>query len=511
MLVKTLRESLPQRAYSATQVLENEAKIALSQAISMTELMEKAGRACFSFVYESYQNVTNMLVLCGKGNNGGDGFVIARLAQEMGINVTVYLCTESEQLAGEAKVSFDKLQKTNATIIYQSEYQLSTEFLQENSYEIIIDALFGIGFKGQLTPELIAIIHLINRSHAKVISVDIPSGVEATTGHVSSTAIMADFTITFIVVKQGLLTGQAANYVGEILLADLTIGEAFQQVITSLVEIQGELNSPKKPKRSAVSHKGDIGLLLAIGGNQGMPGAIRLASESALRAGAALVAVCCHKSNQSLVLSGRPELMFAVDNASQLTESHFFHKAKQLICGPGLGQDAWSKTLFDCVLASEKSCVLDADALHLLALSPKKSDNWILTPHPGEAAVLLNCTIAEIEQDRFTAVRNIALQYGGICLLKGAGSLISDGKNVWINTSGNSGMASGGMGDVLSGIIAALVMQLSNVSEAVRLAVYLHGRAADIIAEKNGKIGMLASDLLPIIQKLINQGDFKYS
>lgn len=506
MLVKTLSESLPQRAYSATQVLENEEKVSLSQSIPMFDLMEKAGRSCFSFINENYQNVSHILVICGKGNNGGDGFVIARLAQEMGINVTVYLCADSESLVGDAKTAFYNLQKTNATIIFQSELQLTNEFLQDNEYDIIVDALFGIGFKGILTSEYIALIDVVNDYQAKVISVDVPSGVDATTGHVTTTAIVADSTITFIVFKQGLLTGKAAQYIGQLYLADLTLGEHFQQAVASSVIIQGPNSIPKSPNRKATSHKGDIGLLLTIGGNEGMPGAIRLASESALRTGAALVAVCCHQQNHSIVLNGRPELMIAPNENMQLQNSHFYRKAKVMLCGPGLGKDTWSRDLFGEALGSQKPCVLDADALHLLAENPRRRENWVLTPHPGEAAILLNCAIAEVEKDRFNAVRNISQQYGGICVLKGSGSLISDGETIWINTSGNSGMASGGMGDVLSGIIAALMMQLSNTKDAVRLAVYLHGHSADIIAKRKGKIGMLASDLFPEIQQLINQG-----
>ena len=196
--------------------------------------------------------------------------------------------------------------------------------------------------------------------------------------------------------------------------------------------------------------------------------------------------------------------MLASDDITALKSHHHFAKAKVLLCGPGLGQDSWSKSLFDFVIQANKPAVLDADALMLLSQRPEYRDNWILTPHPGEAAKLLQCSIAEVEQNRFAAVKNIVSKYGGICVLKGAGTLICDGKNTWINTSGNSGMASGGMGDVLSGIIAALLMQVNTPLDAARLAVYIHGQSADNIAEKNGKIGMLAGDLFSEIQLLVN-------
>ena len=530
MPVQKLSQSLSQRVYSATQVLENEAKIAHQQNIPMYQLMENAGLAFFSHLQHQFKQVANLLVVCGKGNNGGDGFVIARLADEFGLHVTVYLCAEAEQLKGDAKRAFEYLIEKRITIIYQSEMPLEPHFIAENGYELIVDALFGIGFKGPLTSQYQPIISAINHSVLPVVSVDVPSGLDATTGVVETCAIVAKQTVTFIVLKQGLLTGQAANHVGDIYLADLSLGESFQQDIATNVMVQigdehqqlnhvSNNNSAFEAKantkattqavinlnRAASSHKGNIGLLLAVGGGQGYPGAIRLASEAALRTGASLVAVYCHRDNYSMVLNGRPECMLSTSLADKVSDSLHFQKAKVLLCGPGLGRTVWGESLFKQIVLSDKPKVIDADALHFLASNFYRHDHWVLTPHPGEAAALLACSVDEIEKDRFSAVQAIAKKYGGICVLKGAGSLISDGDNVWINTSGNSGMASGGMGDVLSGIIAALLMQLDNPLDAVRWAVYLHGQAANIIAQKYGKIGMLASDLLPIIQQLVNQ------
>jgi len=198
-------------------------------------------------------------------------------------------------------------------------------------------------------------------------------------------------------------------------------------------------------------------------------------------------------------------LMLASAVDMPLDEHPHFKKAKVLLCGPGLGQNQWAKDLFTLVVNSSKPCVLDADALSLLATTNKKRNDWVLTPHVGEAAKLLSCTIAEVERNRFSAVKKIVEKYGGICVLKGAGSLIANGENNWINTSGNSGMATAGMGDVLSGIIAALLMQLAKPIDAVRLAVQLHGQAADIIKDRQGEVGMLASDLLSELPYLLNQ------
>lgn len=505
MPVTKLLRSLPQSAYCATQVLTNEQRIAEHQGIELYTLMEKAGQAAFTHIHEQYPEAQQLFILAGKGNNGGDGFVIARLAAEAGLNVTVYLCAEITQLKGNALTAFKQLQKTNITVLYQSELQLTKAFFHDNHYDLIIDALFGIGYQGELSKNISNIIHTANQTGISIVSIDVPSGLNATTGHVETVAICATQTVTFIVAKQGLFTGQAAHYVGHVYLATLSLNQAFRQHIISQVQIQGRNAIAHRPFRSAVSHKGNVGLLLCIGSYTGLPGAIRLASEAGLRAGAALVAVCCHHSNHQFVLNGRPELMLAPDTAQSLSESRHFSLAKVMLIGPGLGQASWSSSLFDMVVEQEKPLVVDADALQLLAKTPMKKAHWVLTPHPGEAAKLLGCSIADIEKDRFAVVKAIAKQYGGICVLKGAGTLISDGHQVWINTTGNSGMASGGMGDVLSGIIAALLMQLSSPIEATRLAVYLHGKAADKIAKQHGKIGMLASDLLAPIQQLLNK------
>ncbi|OKY26836.1 bifunctional ADP-dependent NAD(P)H-hydrate dehydratase/NAD(P)H-hydrate epimerase [Thalassotalea sp. PP2-459] len=503
-ILKLLR-SLPQSAYCATQVLTNEHCLAKEQGLELYALMEKAGQAVFSRIQEQYSKTTQLFILAGKGNNGGDGFVLARLAAEVGYKVTVYLCAEAEQLKGCALTAFNSLQKTTITVLYQSELALTPNFFQENQYELIIDALFGIGYQGALKSELAKIINLVNGTNITIVSIDVPSGLNATTGYVATTAIRASETVTFIAAKQGLMTGQAADFVGQLYLATLSLNECFQQRVDTQIHLQGKNAIPNFPVRNDASHKGHVGLLLCIGSHVGMPGAIRLAGEAALRTGASLVAVCCDFNNHHFVVNGRPELMLAPSDAESLMKSHYVERAKAMLIGPGLGQNEWSSALFQLILEEERPLVVDADALQLLAKSPCKRKHWVLTPHPGEAAKLLNCTISEVEENRFDAVKAIAKKFGGICVLKGAGSLISDGEIIWINTSGNSGMASGGMGDVLSGIIAALLMQLSDPMEATRLAVYLHGKAADDIAKKQGKIGMLASDLFLPIQQLLNK------
>lgn len=498
-------------AYSAKQVLDNEAIVAQSQKLAMYMLMERAGMAAFDALQQRWPKLKSVLVLSGKGNNGGDGFIVARLAHLANIQVSVLITCDVANIRGDALIAYQTMLDAGVSRVFTEKLLF---YISTFSGDVIVDALFGIGFYGALNDHMQQLVSAINTHNAEVLSVDIPSGLCATTGFVSEgNAVTADITVTFIVYKQGLLTGQAANFVGELMLANIGLGKAFIQRVPSHVIYQQDypLLNGVNPlhERLNTSHKGNIGQVLAVGGGRGMPGAIRLASEAALRCGAALVSVCCHIENHALVFNGRPELMLAPSESKQLANTTVMKKAKVLLLGPGLGQTDWSKALFNLVISDvlgnkEKWLVLDADGLTLLSQIKPFCSHWILTPHPKEAASLLGCNVASIEADRFSAVQNIAKKYGGICILKGAGSLISDGKQVVINSTGNAGMASGGMGDVLSGIVAALALQTNDYFAATCLAVYIHGAAGDIIANRYGQRGMLASDLFVPLQKLVN-------
>lgn len=508
---KTLfSNSLPQPAYSATQVLSHEKQLAIDLDLSLFELMTRAGHQSFIIIEQCYPELEEVLVVCGKGNNGGDGFIFAIKALEKGIKVNVLSTVLPEQLKGEAKQAYQALVASNnenpqLSLVCSNNLADITLNITNFKGQLIIDGLFGIGLNRPLSSEYLKLIEAINCHVAEVVSLDIPSGLNATTGTVNQLAVVANTTVTFIVAKQGLLTGQGPVHIGTLYLADLSIGIDFIQSLTPNVFVQSVNDLPLLTYRHASMHKGSIGLALMIGGNEGMPGAIKLASEGALRSGAALVAVCCHYQNQAMVFNNRPELMLAPSQVSSLADSSFLDKAKVILIGPGLGMNDWAYELFLCAIKQPKPIVVDADALRILSHKPTYKDNWVLTPHPGEAASLLNTDIATIEQDRFSAVLAIAKKYGGICVLKGAGSLISDGESVWINQTGNSGMASGGMGDVLSGIIAALILQSPSLLDAVRLAVSIHGQAADVIVAQAGPRGLLASDLFEPLRLLVNR------
>ena len=505
MDLKTINESLPQPLYSATQVLQYEGQAAKNAGISLYDLMQSAGQACFELIKKQCHQASQILVVCGKGNNGGDGFVIAKLCASFGYKVDVLLLAELDAIAGDARRAYEQLPLDKINLSVLPELAQAPDIIEQFEGDVIVDAIFGIGFKGELALNWLHVVGAINQHCAQVLSVDVPSGLNASTGAVSTDAIMADWTVTFIAYKQGLLTGKSANYLGELLLAPLALQQELVQCCPATVFAQGNDGLPAINHRCPTIHKGSIGLVLTIGGNIGMPGAIRLSSEAALRAGAALVAVSCHVDNHSLVCHGRPELMLAPSESERMIDSSFFQKAKAIVIGPGMGQDKWAKQMFTAAIKSDKQLVVDADGLALVKKAQLKRDNWVLTPHPGEAAYLLDTDINTIEADRFYAVTEIAKRYGGICVLKGAGSLISDGQTTIVNTTGNSGMASGGMGDVLSGIIGALMLQTNSLYDATKLAVSIHGQAAQAVTKGQGLRGLLASDLFEPIRQLVNR------
>ncbi len=531
--------SLPLTLYTTSQVRELD-RIAIEDfAIPGFDLMKQAGKVTFDCMMASYPDVHSVCIVCGTGNNGGDGYVVASLAFQAGMDVSVIQLGNDEAIKGDALLARQTYLKTGGAILGLAS---ANEILAQA--DVIIDAIFGTGLTRTIKGEFAEAINTINQSAAKRISVDVPSGLNSDTGSVMGCCVKADKTVTYIGLKCGLFTGQARDYVGELVFDDLGVPyEVYKHVpnispIKTLVpdKITQQLLKP----RARCGHKGDFGHVLCIGGAPGMSGAILLCAEAALRSGAGLVSVATHPSHASFLNLQRPEIMVsAVSQADDVLP--LIEKASVIIIGPGLGQTAWANDLLALILMSDKPKVLDADALNLLAehhittaslsrpgysalvTNPigrinaamqneglKRKDNWIITPHPGEAARLLITKTALIEQDRYQSVELLQQQFGGVCVLKGAGSLISDGEKTRVCRSGNPGMASGGMGDVLSGIIGALVAQADHQKSALTLfdaatvAVKIHGKAADLAAQQ-GEKGMLASDLFPFIRQLVNE------
>ncbi|HEY5714850.1 MAG TPA: NAD(P)H-hydrate dehydratase [Psychromonas sp.] len=494
--IKT-KSSLPHSLYPAQQIKKFEGEAAVLAGMTLYDLMKGAGQACYQVFKSHFPGAKKVLVLAGHGNNGGDGYIFAAMAKDAGIDVQLCQMGEPEHLRNDAAKAKDAWQKAQGEIatIEQADFA---------SADVIVDALLGTGLSGPISAEFAEIIAKINRSGKRVLSVDIPSGLHADSGAINNVAVNADATITFVGLKPGLFTGAAAAHCGQLYFSGLGITEQFSALAKSAgSRVTYQDLKHLLPKRQRDSHKGHFGRALIIGGNTGMPGAVRLAAESALRSGSGLVKVLTRQENQALVIAGRPELMLLGDLVKAEGRSDFGDWPTTLVIGPGLGQDEWARGLLERVISSGLPCVVDADALNLLARQPTRKDNWVLTPHPGEAAKLLASSTHNIAMDRFTAVQNLQARFGGVVILKGAGTLICDGKQTFVANVGNPGMASGGMGDVLSGIIGGLLAQGLNPLDAARLAVCIHGYAADLAAQQDER-GLLASDLFPYIRKLVN-------
>ncbi len=486
-------QNLPEELYTAAQVREMDRLAIEKSGIAGIELMRRAGSAVFETCRRYWPENNKITVFCGAGNNAGDGYVIAMLALAAGYQVNVITLINKQRMKGDALVALQDFLQAGGLI---------TPFQQQKQLEqtIIIDALLGTGLNREVKDNFAETIKLINSSSYPVVAVDIPSGLNADTGRVMGCAVKADMTVTFISLKQGLFTGEAAEYCGKISYVSLNIPT---EKISAIKPSSKLLQDTPLPVRHRCAHKGHNGHVLLVGGNIGYAGAIRLAAEAALRSGAGLVSVATRAVHSHVINLGRPEIMcHSVENQKQL--QGLLNKVNVIVIGPGLGQSLWALEMFSSVLAADKQCIIDADALNLLAKNPAKSNDWILTPHPGEAARLLSCSTSEIAFDRFKAIDSLQKQYGGICLLKGAGTLVKGDNGISISTTGNPGMASGGMGDVLAGMIGGLVAQGIKSELAVQQAIYKHGKAADMVAEQEGERGLLASDLLPVIRKLLN-------
>lgn len=484
----------PYLLYSAQQVRDFDRTAIEEYRISGFTLMQRAAKFALHVILKTYPTVQNILVFCGGGNNGGDGYEIATLALMMGLNVKVCTLIDPILLKDDAKTAYIRYQQTGGMI-----YELN-EFGFEKS-DVIVDALLGTGLTREVTGEYENAIHFINAQACPVVAVDIPSGLNANNGCVMGIAVKADLTVSFVAQKQGLFTGDALEYTGKVFFSDLEIPNKVFDNVQSTAQL---IHLSPLPKRHRNSHKGHFGHVLIIGGDIGFIGAARLAAQAALRTGAGLVSVATRAFHVPLLNNGCYELMcHGVENAIDLNP--LIEKANVIVLGTGLGQETWGREMFNAVINTKLPVVLDADGLNLLAKVPHSHLNWVLTPHPKEAARLLNCETKQINADRFEAVSKLQATYNGVCLLKGAGTLIHDGKDIFVNTTGNPGMATGGMGDVLAGMIGGLIAQGLSLNDAVCRAVYYHGAAADLAVSEHGERGLLASDLFPYIRQLVNE------
>ncbi|MFW1801509.1 NAD(P)H-hydrate dehydratase [Acinetobacter nematophilus] len=468
-----------------------------SQQNSAFGLMQQAAWSIAQHLLQLFQNkypeVKTIAVWCGRGNNAGDGYCIASYLKQSGYAVEIF--------ATETGVSADLKQAIQ--LAEQNQLKIHSHFDLEVTFDCHIDALFGIGLNRDLDQTWQTIIQTFNAHTGIKIAVDLPSGLNANTGQPLPIAVKADYTFTVLGLKAGLFTGQGKEYSGQIKTIALIPTDPELRAVAHLAPQQIQL-----PPRQAFGHKGSYGHVLIVGGHADMGGAVILAAESAFCAGAGKVSIVCHEKHHTAILARSPNIMVKDINAiSEHEIQSLLNHVDAVSYGMGLGRDVWAEQQFSkwfkpICTSTHLQVVLDADALWFLATQNiQLSSNIYLTPHPGEAAKLLNCSVAGIESDRIDAIQRLKNKYSGNWVLKGAGSLILEDK-LWICTAGNPGMGTGGMGDVLAGMIASLKAQFA---ENVQLhdIVTLHAQAGDYLAQQ-GIRGLQAQHMARAVYHVIN-------
>ncbi len=492
--------TLPDRLYTAAQSRTLD-QAAMGAGIPGTQLMERAGEAALRLAVRLWPQAESPLIVCGGGNNGGDGFVFARRARELGMRPRVWLLADPERLRGDARRAWERLRESDVPVeAYVPGMRPEGDYL--------VDALFGIGLQRPLEGPWAAAVAAMNDSDTPVLAVDLPSGLHADSGAVLGCAVRARATISFITLKRGMFTHEGPEHCGEIHYDSLGVSE---EILHCEPPAACLLRHPawRLPRRRRDGHKGEHGHLLVVGGDIGYSGAARMAAEAALRAGAGLVSVATRAAHAAVLNLGRPEIMAHPSEDSQALRA-LLERVDGVVVGPGLGHGDWAAMVLETLTTWEGPLVVDADAL-VQAERLGREGGWrVFTPHPGEAARLLGTPVAEVQADRFAALAHLRCLAPGHWLLKGCGSLLAEEGDdcPWVCAHGNPGMGSGGMGDVLSGVLGGLLVQGRRMGwppgALVRLGVALHAAAADRAAAEAGERGLLATDLLPFIRKMVN-------
>ena len=487
-------------------------------------LMENAGLGATRILLDRFDHLSdiNVGVVAGRGNNGGDGFVIARYLVQKGISVTVYLLGTKNQVKGDAESNLKLLKPLNVTVIeIENAKQFENQKSSLHRHSLWVDAIFGTGLNSDVRGYFKDVIEFINQSNKPVLSVDIPSGLNADTGQPCGISVRAHATATFGFAKIGHMTFPGVSYTGNLDVVDIGIPPHIVKSVNPLqVLLTPELISEKLAPRAPDTHKGGTGHLLVVAGSTGKTGAAAMTATSAVRAGAGLVTLGVPKQLNPIVETLVVEAMTwpLPDTDEGLLDESAFDEIMDLLSGkqalaigPGIGMSEEVRSLVHHIVQeSSVPMVIDADGLNALAgytdILKKVDAPIILTPHPGEMARLVNTTPREIQKDRITSARHFSQQFNVHLVLKGARTVIAhpDG-SVFINPTGNSGMASGGMGDVLTGMIAGFLSQGYAPESAAHLGVYLHGSGADYLAENKGPVGFLASEVMNRIPEEIRK------
>ncbi|WP_039749047.1 bifunctional ADP-dependent NAD(P)H-hydrate dehydratase/NAD(P)H-hydrate epimerase [Solimonas variicoloris] len=491
-------DDIARRLYTAAQARELDRRAIQDFGISGYTLMQRAARACWAAVQQRWPRARSLAVICGSGNNGGDGYELARLARAAGWIVQLY-AVSGEPRQGDAALACAAWKGDGGAVLPMPTCLPATD--------VVADALFGTGLSRTLDDASKLAITAIAQARAAgagVVAIDIPSGLDATRGAADYGAVVqADLTVTFIGRKLGLHTGQGPAVCGAVQFAGLELGPEVHEGMAPAARLQAAVDlDAVLPPRVPTAHKGEHGHVLVVGGNLGMMGAALLAGRAALRAGAGLVSIATRHEHAAMLTAVQPELMcHGIEDAAGLRR--LMARATVVAIGPGLGTDDWARLLWTEVMGSSQPRVLDADALNLLAAAPATVlGDTVLTPHPGEAARLLGATSAAVQSDRAAALHALQTRYGAAVVLKGAGTMVS-GVAPLVCPFGNPGMAVGGMGDALTGIIAALRAQGLAAALAAQAGVLAHALAGDAAASA-GERGLLPSDLIDRLRTIVN-------
>jgi NAD(P)H-hydrate epimerase len=508
------------RVVTAHTMQEIDRQAIEEQGIPGLTLMENAGQGCVDAIIQQFGPEGRAVIIAGKGNNGGDGYVIARLLLLNGWQVAVYILAEQGQISGDALTNLEKLSPDIIHFCPLSEQLASKAMETIHRADVIVDAMLGTGLRSDISGVYLNAVELINSSARPVISVDIPSGIHGTTGRILGNAVRAATTVTFACAKLGHVLYPGAEYSGRLLVVDIGIPPRLIENASGYDFLNEELIHPILRRRDRQAHKGQFGHCLIIAGSTGKTGAAALSANSAVRAGSGLVTLAVAESLHQILETKTTEVMTVAlpdSNSGYLTSNAFQAIERQLTgkdavaIGPGLDRRPGTTSLIHTIVESVSiPLVIDADGLNALAedisvLRRKKSDTIVLTPHPGEMARLLGTSIPDVEAIRISVAQEFARNYGVYLVLKGARTIIAspDGTAA-INGSGNPGMATGGMGDVLTGIITSLLGQGYCGWDACRLGVFIHGYAADLVVQEKGEIGINATDVQEMLPYAYN-------
>ncbi|WP_309045188.1 NAD(P)H-hydrate dehydratase [Marinobacter sediminicola] len=500
--------SLSDALFSADSVRRIDQHVIEQLGVDGFDLMQSAAHAAFRRLVLRWPRVESLLVLCGAGNNGGDGYLVAANALRDGLAVDCIAVASTEKLSGDARKAWQKAVADGVEVRALADIgEPGLDSLFERS-GLIVDAMLGTGASGAPREPFAGIIARSNHAGLPVLAVDVPSGLNATTGAAKGEVVQATMTVTFIGRKVGLYTGQGPSVCGDVVFealgTDTHAGEAPVATLRSWRTVQSWL-----PKRRASAHKGQFGHVLIVAGDRGFGGAGILAAEAAARSGAGLVSLATRPEYVTAALARCPSVMVhGLIHGSELPS--LLAAATVVVCGPGMGQSAWGQQMLQQVVESGKPRVLDADALNLLSTRVAvPANNQILTPHPGEAARLLNCLVPEIEADRVAAAARLQSLYGGVVLLKGAGTVIASGEAaVDVAGGSNPGMATGGMGDVLSGIIGALYAQMiESPAQAAAMGAVVHLEAATRASVDKGYMGLIPTDVIDVLPQVFQEAE----